>query len=171
MTLTTRVRIIEPTPVKPVFDAARALLGAEDATWHHETVGTYGARNDNYRNGAYRNGLGFDALLWVSYGSDAPLADYPCEDYDCTPERHRCPPEASIEVVFDTVYSWRTDAGAGCDDLHAYLVGQLGRWLDEWRLTWFWQDEYRGDWHRGTEGLAEFGRAELLEGEILGRGC
>src|ERR1700694_2197163 len=35
MTLTTHVRVVEPTAVKPIFDYARRLLGAESAAFEH----------------------------------------------------------------------------------------------------------------------------------------
>ena len=37
MTLTTHVRVVEPTAVKPIFDYARRLLGAERAAFEHRT--------------------------------------------------------------------------------------------------------------------------------------
>ncbi len=166
MTLATSIRIVEPTPVRPIFDQTRTLLGAGKATFRHVRAGDtpWPSSNNTYHNDP---GQGLPALLWVEYGPDGPLREYMDEDgkdcsdwYECQPPNHRHPPKASIEVMFDTAYGYKRD-GANCNDLHAWLVLEMGRWLDAHSLTWYWQNEYTGEWHRGYEALAEFGNIEL----------
>lgn len=155
MTLTTAIRIVEPTAVRPVFTYARHLLGGELATFHERAAG------DIWRDAtiAHDAGQGLPALLWVHYGGDGPLhVDH--EDWECEESRHHCPPAASIEVNFDTAYGYTAENGARCVDLHAWLVREMGEWLDSRGLTWWWHDEMAGEWHRGEEGLAELGAAE-----------
>jgi hypothetical protein len=147
MTLTTRIAIIEPTPVRPVFDECRRLLDGEDVPFMHGP--------SSHRTGVaeYRNapGQGLHALLWVSYGADAPMAPDPryADDPD---ERRYYPPVStwSVEVAFDTAYGYHSDRGGSCSDLHARLILQLGRWLSERGLTWYWYDEFRGEWHASS---------------------
>lgn len=153
MTLTTYVRIVEPTPVLPIFNECRRLLQGEHVPFEHrqERYGPH-PRNMAYRNQPY----GLHALLWVVYGADGPLSDYPEEDYD-----GHVPPRASIGVNFDTAYAYRNGRGGGCSDLHAWLVIQLGEWLSARGLTWHWRHEYTGVWYTGPAELDRLGDAEL----------
>lgn len=147
MTLHTRIAIVEPTPVREVFDACRRLIGGEQAHFRHT-------------DGSYRNEMsqGLPALLWVDYGTDAPLV--PDSEYvDDPDERGYFPPvdEWSIVVHVDTAYTYRADNGAGCDDLHAWLVQQLGAWLRDRGLSWYWYHEYAGEWHPSTDSVVLLG--------------
>ena len=147
MTLTTRIAIVDPTPAREVFDACRRLIGGEQAAYLHQ-------------DGEYRNKIaqGLPALLWMYYGLDAPLVPDPkyADDPD---ERSYYPPvnEWSIMVSFDTAYAYQAGNGAGCSDLHAYIVQELGRWLTARRLTWYWYHEYTGTWHPSTDPVTILG--------------
>lgn len=151
MTLNTRVVIEQPYPAPRVFHHCRQLLGCTDAhVWEHERTSKW-SRNPRYGNIL---GQGLPALLWLHYGPDGPLLD---DDEDDPEER-----QGFIAVHFDTAYGYArfSPNGAGCEDLHAWLIRELGRWLDERGLTWQWQNEFTGEWHRGSEGLGEFGDAD-----------
>ena len=149
MTLTTRIAIVEPTSVREVFDECRRIIGAQGARHRH-------VENSPYRPGAAKfvqeAGQGFAALLWIYYGADAPLRPDP--EYANDPEeRDYYPPvdEWSIEVAFDTAYAYQGPFGGGCGDLHAWIIQQLGRWLHERDLSWYWYDEFNGAWHPGGD--------------------
>lgn len=97
-------------------------------------------------------GQGLAALLDVSYGSDAPLS-WPHgdgEECDCTDYGNTADPlhEHMVSVDFDTGYGWRAPNGAGCADLHAYLLTEVATWLaSEGVEDWSWHHEERGTWH------------------------
>lgn len=154
MTLTTHVRIVQPTPVKPIFDECRRILQGEHVPFTHEQE-KYGPEPHNMR---YANqiGAGLHALLWLTYGADGPISDYPEADYE-----GYVPPRASIDVTFDTAYAYRNTRGGGCSDLHAWIVGELGQWLTARGLTWYWEHEYTGAWYQGAADLPVLGNAAL----------
>lgn len=148
MTLATKMVIVEPTPYRPIFDEARRLIGAEHGEYEE---GPCGIEN--------KWGQGFPSYIGVTYGADAPLAD------DCDEADHdtgRCYPvdQWSIEVRIDTTYSYRGPHGGGCGALHAWIIRELGRWLSERGLTWYWHNEFDGTWHRGPGDLPILGDAE-----------
>jgi hypothetical protein len=157
MTLTTRIAIVEPTPVREVFDEARRLIDGENAEYRHEPATYHDDGRYSYRN---LPGQELPALLWVYYGADAPLMP---EDESAYPEddRSRWPCDQwSIEVCLDTTYGYRAENGAGCSDLHAWLVRELGRWLTGQGLTWYWYHEYSGDWHPSSDPVTILGDPE-----------
>lgn len=158
MTLSTRIAIIEPTPVREVFDECRRLIGGQEAAYkHNEHSKTYG-------HGVYMNepGQGLPAWLIVHYGVDAPLmpddeSDYEDDDRSSSPS----PNGWSIEIDFDTTYGYQADNGAGCSDLHAWLIQELGRWCKDRDLTWCWYHEFTGTWHPSSHPVTILGDPEL----------
>jgi hypothetical protein len=157
MTLTTRLVIVEPTPVKEVFDEVRRIIGAQGARYRHEDSATWEPGVGQYRN---EPGQGFLALLWVKYGVDAPMR--PEDESEYEPEDRSSWPadEWSIEVCLDTTYGYRGPRGSACSDLHAWIIQQLGRWLDERGLTWHWYHDSTGQWHPSTDPLTILGDPE-----------
>jgi hypothetical protein len=150
MTLTTRLAIVEPTPVREVFDECRRLLGGERARYRHEE-------------GSYCNEMsqGLPAWLDITYGVDAPLT--PDWEYAGDPdERRYWPPvdEWSIVVSLDTAYAYRGPHGGGCGDLHAWLIREVGRWLSERGLSWYWYDEFNAEWHPSSDPVTLLGDPE-----------
>lgn len=177
MTLNTSIVIGKPYNVHEVFAYCRALLNTPENT--EVRAGPEPGEERDWRPGqkwiANPGGIGLAAWLWIYYGADGPMLhqhDETCSielggKHDVTQEeidehtRHVAedPTEngwGAIEVTFDTTYGYRSDAGEGCSQLHARLVAQLGRWLDERGLPWKWKNEYTGVWFDGYEGLAEF---------------
>jgi hypothetical protein len=151
MTLSTHIRIIEPTPVRPLFDECRRLLRAEEAEFE-DGLQKWGPCNRRLEN---KLGQGFPAWLVVTYGADGPLLEYEdvVNDPALTDQDHvYYPGPASIDVMFDTAYGYKGLNGASCSDLHAYLVVHLGWWLSGQGLTWYWQNEFTGEWHCGMGG-------------------
>lgn len=121
-------------------------------------------------------GQGLPAILTVTYGSDGPLT-WPHRDGEACDGEECCPDygdtadplhEHFVAVDFDTAYGWRAPNGAGCADLHAFLLHEVGVWLaSEGVEDWSWRHEERGTWHgpsevhlRGDASLAadDFGR-------------
>lgn len=148
MTLATKMIIVEPTPFRPIFDEARRLIGAE-----------HGIYEEGPNRIANKWGQGFPSYVGLSYGADAPLTD-DCDDHD-SPERCGYPvAHWSIEMRFDTAYGYRAENGAGCSDLHAWMVRELGRWLTDRGLTWYWYHEYLGEWHPSSDPITILGDPE-----------
>lgn len=156
MTLATRMAIVEPTAFRPIFDEARRLIGAENGTY---TEGPCGIENDW--------GQGFPSFVGVKYGADAPMKPDPAYADDPDERRYYPPVDAwSIEVWLDTAYAYCADNGAGCSDLHAWIVRELGRWLSDRGLTWYWYHEYTGEWHPSSDPVTILGdpdRGALLQ--------
>jgi hypothetical protein len=147
MTLSTYVRVIDPIAARPVFDFCRDMLGCTDANpWEATTWGDGKALMNKI-------GQGLPSMLIVEYGPDGPL---PASD-----DPHFGPPtQAALSVNFDTAYGYKTATGAGCADLHAWLVRELGAWLDRRGHKWMWQNEFTGEWFNGSDGLDAFGDAD-----------
>lgn len=145
MTLTTHMRIVQPTPIRPLFKHCNQLLGAVNP----ETE----VHDDRMWNVPDQ---GFPALLHLEWGPDGKL---PREDDGFEGGAERIP-EAAIDVSFDTMYRYRADNGATCNDLHAYLVRELGSHLDDLGLDWYWEHEYSGEWFHRFDQLEKLGDAE-----------
>lgn len=165
MTLTTRIRIIEPYHAQAVMDEACRIIGAHNPIQKHEPVNYYEDGRWEIRNEA---GQGYPALVWLYYGADAPLKGF--DDEPVSPQ------EFAIELCFDTIYGY-SENGAGCHDLHAWIIRELAPWLDARGLTWAWCDEFTGEWFQGNrtdasqaiDGLATFGdpdKGALAEGVL-----
>lgn len=143
MTLATKMIIVEPTPFRPIFDEARRLIGAEHGLYDE---GPSGIEN--------KWGQGFPSYVGVTYGGDAPIRP------DADDDRDYPVPAWSIEVWLDTSYGYRAQNGAGCSDLHAWIVQELGHWLSERGLTWYWYHEYSGEWHPSSDPITTLGDPE-----------
>jgi hypothetical protein len=155
MTVTTHVRVVEPTPVKPIFDYARRLLGAEKAAFEQ-------SKHWALNNLVYANSIdqGYAASLWVSYGPDGPLDTDPCEDLEegLRPGQEH-PPRRSIQISFDTApLNYYPDNGASPSDLHAWLIREIGQWLSDRNLTWWWYQI--GVWTKGPAARSWLGDAD-----------
>ncbi len=144
MTLSTSIRIIEPHPVQEIFDVCNALLGAVSPKTSHEDC----PYDPGLRQIMNEPGQGYDAWLIVEYGADSPI---PAVDGA---------PECAIDVDFDTSYSYQNDNGGGCADLHAWFIRELGRGLDARGLTWYWQNEFTGEWHPSSDPVTSLGNPE-----------
>lgn len=154
MTLDTKIGLMAPVPLESLRDRCNELLGAADAkpmgpeAWYSETRWVYGNAGNQ----------GLPAWLMIYYSPDGPLPEE--EDRDEIEEQYRNPTGMVMEVSFDTAYGYRGPNGSGCGDLHAWLVSELGAWLDERRVPWCWQNEFSGEWFFGTEGLDQLGNAK-----------
>lgn len=178
MTLTTKMRIIEPHPIKPVWAELNRLIGSTGARTkeYHQGEAYFTPTNGTppwlCRNNQILNepGQGFPALIDIEWGADGPLNDeLSCDEDNCPAEYGTCDnpdhlarksydgPVASIEMSFDTPYGYRAANGAGCSDIHAYIIYEMGKWLTARDLTWWWYDEFRGEWHEGFAELGQLG--------------
>lgn len=178
MTLSTDMVVIDPVPIDELFNECRRLLGADEShpftdewekSWCSEPPSYVEDRGSRERR--HPAGLGLPALLAVHYAVEAPLptkaereqierdiSDYPddAEDYD-TP-RYRT---HFARIWFDTAYGYTSERGAGCSDLHAWLMRELGRWLEARGKRYAWRQEFTGDWFDSWEKVAELGDADL----------
>lgn len=144
MALTTQMLIVEPTPFRPIFDEARRLIGAENAVYEEDPTGI-----EN------KWAQGFPSYIGISHGGDAPL-----RPNDDDPESRYPVREWSIEVYLDSSYGYRADNGAGCSDLHAWIVQEIGRWLSARDLTWYWYHQRNDEWHPSSDPVTILGDPE-----------
>lgn len=158
MTLSTDMVIIEPIDPRSVFDFALALLAGDfpgTPGWTYTpATESKGFGTSHY---ATTCGQGLAAWLFVHHADDGPLtiAD---EDWEADEPLPPCN-EHCVRIDWDTGYSYRGANGEGCGDLHARMVATVGHWLDEQGKTWWWHNEFTGEWHKGAEGLESLGNA------------
>lgn len=111
-------------------------------------------------------GLGLPALAWVDYSPTdevIALSEYETRDLaearDRDTEKMYAPP-AHLVFHFDTSYFYKAPNGAGCGDLHAWIVREVGAWLTERGASWDWYDESgRGwtvEWKNDTTFFAQY---------------
>jgi hypothetical protein len=182
MTLHTRMMVTTPgiDPVE-VFDEMRRLLNIpDDAEWWNSPD----PNSDNKYRQTMTPGIhmeaaqGYSAWLWVDHWDGELSAEHEHDKYcyawdddgNVTTELEcgaHVNPRGYVEVNFDTAYGFTEANGAGCGDLHAYLVAELGTWLDARDAGWAWYDESGDGWRsaetfragdRGTLGDPEVGR-------------
>lgn len=158
MTLNTRIVIEQPMDVRRVFAFVNDLIGGQP---HHLDTSDHEWCRPGERVISNRPGAGLPGWLIVHYGADGPLPDgCECEDDSDEDEHRSCRPSGAIVISLDTGYGY-SENGAGCSDLHAWVVRETGRWLDAQHVSWLWLDEYEGTWHRGDEHLEAFGNAAI----------
>lgn len=116
-------------------------------------------------------GQGLAAILEVRYAQDAPIRwiDEPELDGSEGPLN-----EHLVSVSFDTSYGYRDANGAGCGDLHAFLLREVrdylvsvhtrlerpirAVWMHEEDGTWHLLDDYA---HRGNPDLSVLNAARI----------
>lgn len=166
MTLDTHAYVLDRVDHGEVFRAARALVGATEATRFTDEA----SYRDGVRTLMNAPGQGLCAWLDVEYRPGAPLwteedarrHDEDCED-DCRRERHGLVTPCWLAVSFDTAYGYRGENGEGCGGLHARLLLELGGWLDRRGLRWSWMNEFTGEvWGPGPERYRHLG--DLVSG-------
>lgn len=169
MTLDTRIYVHDPVDYWQVWVRCNQLIGADEGTRFTDEPEPHwkdGERTRGPEGGDWsiwnEPGQGLCALLDISYRKNAPLRaePEPCDQYCEHDDDWQHAPACWLEISFDTAYSYTGPEG-GCGDLHARLVAELGRWLDEAGVRWSWQNEFTGEYHQGYEGLAELGAGGL----------
>lgn len=164
MTLNTSVYVLDKIGHKDVFIRCNQLIGATEATaFTNEQIKTWRGGEGrpepgNAWNIGNKAGQGLCAMLDVYYQPGGPLraTDGGCEWY-CDPgcDDDHSSPACWLEVTFDTAYGYRDEQERGCGDLHAALVAELGKWLDERGVRWLWENEFTGEVHAGYERLID----------------
>lgn len=96
-------------------------------------------------------GLGLPALVDVDYSPDGePLAAREDETNDVDEasgdDEKMFVPQAHLMIHLDTAYSYKAPNGAGCGDLHAWIIREMGAWLTEQGASWDWYDESGWGW-------------------------
>lgn len=139
MTLTSKIAVRDPVNPESLHAFATALLNPD-----RRPVRLTNERKRAYRTIANEPGQGLAARLFTHYGEDGPLP--PRDD----PGHWAWPAEpACVLLSFDTPYSYREN-GATCNDLHAWIISEVGAYLDELGArNWTWLHEYDGDWYPG----------------------
>ena len=157
MTLDTRMYVLDKIDPKLVFAKANQILGAHEGIRFTDEAEQYGRPGD-WRIGN-RAGQGLPALMDVQYRRDGAYRPAPSHDEDCDPDCEYAPHTLAywLEISFDTPYGYRGDSGEGCGDLHALIVAQMGKWLDERGVRWRWQNEFTGEVHEGYGRLSDLG--------------
>lgn len=158
MTLTTAVVIGTSTNARDVFDFCRALLGTPDDVRVDEGPCPW---RPGWKQLCHPAFAGLPTRLCVYY-PDSPAPTQPeaqdnGDDATCDPIRNGW---AAIEVELDTSYGYRAANGAECADLNAWLVTELGHWLDRKNLPWKWHMEDPDVWHDGADGVDKLGDAQ-----------
>lgn len=99
-------------------------------------------------------GQGLAAIVEVTYAEDGPLV-WPSDEYAEEGETWEGEPLRThlVSVDFDTSYGYKDANGAGCGDLHAFLLREVARYLDDQAtpVKWMWHHEERGTWHNPDE--------------------
>lgn len=178
MTLDTRVYVHDEINYKDVWTKCNQLIGATENTRFTDEQTKTWANGESFVEPGNSwwiwntPGQGLCALMDISYRPGVPLrtAEQQAEHDDgicnlpgvswydeeagpCDGSRHS--PACWLEISFDTAYGYRDEQGRGCGDLHASLVAELGKWLDERSIRWSWQNEFTGEIHTGPERLIE----------------
>lgn len=132
MTMTTVVVVVDPVNPHLLMAETVRLLG-----WEGRADFVAPALVDNVHSIETVQGQGLPAWVRVRYGKDGPLGLQGSEVDQIPPwsDRH------CARVVLDTGYGYRAANGAGCGDLHAFLVSELGAWLEDRGVKWGWIEE------------------------------
>jgi hypothetical protein len=160
MTLSTDIYLTGNVDPHEVFDFCNKLIGADNPVFTDEES-DYGPTGRRRIMNA--PGQGFPAWLSVSYRKGGPLAaeDVWVEDGDISTEdgsvyRWLDQKACTVEINFDTGYSYRDEFG-GCSDLHGRYITMINLWAEERGIALEWQNEFSGEYFKGTDGLREFG--------------
>lgn len=165
MTLSTNLYVLDPVDIPQLFRFCQELLTAnDDRVPPQQPEDQVSVDKESWQGNGIRSlrneiGQGLPAILDISYRPDGPLAteeqSKACTD-DCEPEDeyHHHPHACFADIDFDTAYGYRDSQGRGCGDLHAVLVSEVGKWLDERGVRWEWRNEYNGDVHGGEDRYA-----------------
>jgi hypothetical protein len=159
MTMTTRIRVLNPVDVHEFFRYGQSLLAERDEEKRPVEQQVFTDIESAWNKGAWRiaNQLGQNLPgIWdVDYRPGAALNDEDephnddCDE-DCSGNYHdkTCFLEASI----DTSYSYSDEYG-GVGELHAWFVAQLVNWLSERSVGWEFYNESRGQWYSTADEL------------------
>lgn len=147
MTLNTHIYLTGPVDAKEVFDFCNGLLEAKNPVFDNE--------ESRWSKGVWRYmnepGQGLNAWLTVAYRPDGPLATEDIYDEEWLAQK-----ACTVEISFDTGYSYRDEFG-GCSELHGRYIRALKQWADDHGATLAWQNEFTGDVFDGLDGLEDFG--------------
>lgn len=97
-------------------------------------------------------GLSLPALAWIDYSptnEPLPLEREETHDLDKARQDEEAvfAPLAYLTIHFDTQYTYKAPNGAGCGDLHAWIVREIGTWLTAQGASWDWYDESGWGWY------------------------
>lgn len=136
------------------------MFRADGTPFCHSTTGEqFRAPENEY---STTLGQGLCAIWEVTYAADGPL-EWPGSEYyeDGDEPDPASMPVHLVSANFDTAYSYKTANGAGCSDLHAFILTLIWAHLDKLGVDeWVWQHEERGSWHGPAE-IGLRGNAEL----------
>lgn len=155
MTLSTYVYIDGPVDHREVYDKVNEILHIKDPVFTDE--------ESEYDEGVRRIdnalGQGFDAWVMTSsrYDGQPMIREGDPDEAEEDPDSRWAKDENQgyVKVNFDTAYGFN-ERGYTCTTLHASVVVDLGKWLQERGVTWRWVNEYTGEIHAGFEGLDDF---------------
>ena len=144
MTLTTEMYVLDEINPQEVFGEVRRLLGATYPAHPY----TDSADEDGYDGWTIEHppGIGLEAWAMLRYKPGKPLRtaeeiaahDCPEPDMGDCEEYHLHYPACWLSIWLDTAY------GGNPTRVHARLVAELGRWLDDRGIRWSWKNEYDG---------------------------
>ncbi len=162
MTLSTNLYVLDEVDLGRLFRFCQERLTEyDDRTPKQQPEQQETADGESWQGSGVRSlrnvgGQGLPAILDITYRPGAPLwteeQSKTCTS-DCDPgeDYHYHPRACWLDIDFDTAYGYRDARGWGCGDLHAMLVAEVGKWLDERGVRWEWRDEFTGDVHGGDQ--------------------
>lgn len=165
MTLSTDIYVLGQVAVPGLFRFCQELLTKYDDRQppqqpdQQKSSDRESWRGDGSRMLSNEIGQGLPAILDIHYRPDAALttaeqAAACTSDCDADEDYHHHPRACWANIDFDTAYGYHDTAGRGCGDLHALLVAEVGKWLDERGVRWEWRNEFTGEVHGGDERYA-----------------
>lgn len=142
MTMTTRVYALDPVNGASLHAEATRLVNPTDqeVITEDDRTGSFYTYVDGRAQLRNTADQGLAALVWTHFGVDHPITDREIES-DGTiigPDL-----DFMAMVAFDTPY--------GASEHHAWLVAQLGEWLDDRGVRWVWELEYDGSLHKADD--------------------
>ncbi len=162
MTLSTNLYVLDEVDLGQLFRFCQERLTEyDDRTPKQQPEQQETADGESWQGGGVRSlrnvlGQGLPAILDITYRPGGPL--WTAEDAatctsDCDPSEdyHYHPRACWFDVDLDTAYGYRDVRGWGCGDLHAMLVAEVGKWLDERGVRWEWRNEFTGEVHGGDQ--------------------
>jgi len=144
MTLASTLSINGPTQADAleIWEYAKELIGARsDYVQDREDHDTFVEISAAW-------GQGYPAWLGIIFSTDGSILGdwYDRHEYPRDPEDENDQPPSTVLINYDTAYGYSNE-GAGCGDLHAYLMKAThDHFADRgWTFTWF--NEFTCEWN------------------------
>lgn len=131
-----------------IWEFSKELIGArDDYVQDREDKETFSEIHAAWGQG-YPSWLG---IIFSTNGSD--VGDwYARNDRERDPEDDDIQPPSTVLVNYDTGYAYNNN-GAGCGDLHAYLMKATRDHFADRGWDFAWYNEFEGEWYTDFENM------------------